>query len=173
MYTIISLLLFAAVAEFLRRCCMVLLTAFTGPLAKIPGPLIYKLSSLPWVVENITGNQMNVGPGLFKKYGDIVRVSKGLPPRFIWHELSSSAAPRSVLVAEKSAILKILVDEDFRKSPDYEAIREDYKITSLISETDKIKYKHRVSELFARVPAYHLCPTSAFKNFYTSLIWKF
>ena len=75
MYSFVSLVLFVAIAEILRRCCMALMAAFTGPLAKIPGPLIYKLTPLPWVIENVTGNTMNVAPKLFEKYGDIVRVS--------------------------------------------------------------------------------------------------
>lgn len=76
MYSLVSLVLFAVAAELLRRCCMILITAFTGPLAKIPGPLIYKLTAYPWIFQNITGNMMNVAPDLFKRYGDIIRVSR-------------------------------------------------------------------------------------------------
>lgn len=76
MYTIVTLLIYAAAAELFRRCCLILLTAFTGPLSKIPGPMIGKFTSLPWIISCIKGNQMNIGPGLFKKYGDIVRVGE-------------------------------------------------------------------------------------------------
>jgi hypothetical protein len=48
------------------------------------------------------------------------------------------------LFREKATIQKILIDEDFRKSRDYEAVREDPNITSLITETDKIKYRQKV-----------------------------
>lgn len=89
---------------------------------------------------------MNVAPDLFKRYGDIIRVSRcNVSQNHIesnWYQ----TAPNQILVAEKNAIQKILVEDDFRKSPDYEAIREDPNITSLISETDKVKYKHRVSK---------------------------
>jgi hypothetical protein len=60
--------------------------------------------------------------------------------------LTRHSAPYTILVAEKSAIQKILIDDDFKKSPDYEATRQEHDITSLISETDKVKYKQRVSE---------------------------
>jgi len=76
MYSLISLICFAATAEVIRRCVMILLNALTGPLSKIPGPFIYKFTRWPWVYQNITGNQMNVAPELFERYGDVVRVSK-------------------------------------------------------------------------------------------------
>ncbi|KAF4633573.1 hypothetical protein G7Y89_g4555 [Cudoniella acicularis] len=89
--------------------------------------MIGKFTSWPWIIQCIKGNQMNIGPGLFKKYGDIVRVG-----------------PADVMFADKATIQKILIDEDFRKSRDYEAVREDPHITSLITETDKVKYKQKV-----------------------------
>jgi hypothetical protein len=74
MPTIISLVAFTVLAEVLRRCCMAIILAFTGPLSKIPGPLINKFSILPWLYQCLTGNMINVAPGYFEKYGDIVRI---------------------------------------------------------------------------------------------------
>jgi hypothetical protein len=76
MDSISTVLIYVVAAELLRRCCLILLTAFTGPLSKIPGPTLSMLTSWPWVIQCIRGNQMNVGPALFKKYGDIVRVGE-------------------------------------------------------------------------------------------------
>jgi hypothetical protein len=76
MYSISTLLIYALVAEVFRRCCVILLVAFTGPLSKIPGPMIGKFTSWPWMIQCVKGNQMNIGPGLFKKYGNIVRVGE-------------------------------------------------------------------------------------------------
>jgi hypothetical protein len=45
---------------------------------------------------------------------------------------------------DKATITKILIDEDFRKSHDYETVREDPNVASLITETDKVKYKQKV-----------------------------
>lgn len=78
MYSWATLLLYALAAELFRRCCLILLTAFTGPLSKIPGPLIGKFTSWPWIIQCVKGNQMNLGPGLFEKYGDVVRVGKDI-----------------------------------------------------------------------------------------------
>lgn len=33
-----------------------------------------KLTSIPWAIENLTGNSMNVAPKMFAKYGDVIRV---------------------------------------------------------------------------------------------------
>jgi hypothetical protein len=74
MYSCVALLFYLGLAELFRRCCMALIAAFTGPLSKVPGPFLMKLSIWPWAVQTITGNQMNVAPKLFKKYGDTVRV---------------------------------------------------------------------------------------------------
>ncbi len=86
---------------------------------------------------------MNVGPGLFKKYGDVVRVGKeaSLHTKIL---VTFSQGPADVMFADKASIRKIIVDEDFRKSRDYETAREDPHITSLITETDKVKYKEKV-----------------------------
>jgi hypothetical protein len=58
--------------------------------------------------------------------------------------LTPASGPAGILIAEKAAIRKILVDEDFRKAPDYERIRDDPHVASLITETDKVKYKQKV-----------------------------
>lgn len=76
MPTYVILILCIAIAELLRRCCQVLIVAFTGPLSKVPGPLTMKLSILPWTVYSIRGTIMNIAPKLFDKYGDTVRVGK-------------------------------------------------------------------------------------------------
>jgi len=76
MHTVISLILLAAAAEALRRCWMVFISAFTGPLSKIPGPFLNKITVLPWLYECVTGNMMNLTPGYFEKYGDIVRIGE-------------------------------------------------------------------------------------------------
>lgn len=73
---------------------------------------------------------MNIGPRLFQKYGPVVRVG-----------------PADILFADKAAIQKILVEDDFRKSHDYERIREDPHVASLITETDKVKYKQKRRQL--------------------------
>jgi hypothetical protein len=72
------ILIYLGLAELLRRFVSALILAFTGPLSKIPGPLLWKLTPLPWLYECLTGNMMNVAPGLFEKYGDVVRVGKYL-----------------------------------------------------------------------------------------------
>jgi hypothetical protein len=76
MNTYLSILLCLGLAELLRRFILALFIAFTGPLSKIPGPLLWKLTPLPWLYECLAGNMMNVAPGLFEKYGDVVRVGK-------------------------------------------------------------------------------------------------
>jgi len=58
--------------------------------------------------------------------------------------LTPVSGPADILFADKAAIQKILVDDDFRKSHDYERIREDPHVASLITETDKVKYKQKV-----------------------------
>lgn len=71
--TIIWYIIFA---EFLRRCVLILLTAFTGPLAKIPGPFMYKIIQIKWIYQVSQGIHLKTGPDLFKTYGDVVRVGK-------------------------------------------------------------------------------------------------
>jgi hypothetical protein len=52
-----------------------------------------------------------------------------------------------VLVASKSEIRKIIVEEDLKKAHMYEAIRPNPLITTLFSERDKTAYKHRVRSM--------------------------
>ncbi|PVH81743.1 cytochrome P450 [Cadophora sp. DSE1049] len=126
MNTYISLLLWLAAAEVLRRLVLALKVAFTGPLSKIPGPILWSITPFPWMKENITGNSMNILADLFDRYGDVVRVG-----------------PKDVLFKDKAAVQKILVEDDLVKAPTYEAIRPYPHITSLISERDKTAYKKK------------------------------
>jgi hypothetical protein len=57
--------------------------------------------------------------------------------------LISSSGPADIMFTDKASIQKILIDEDFRKSRDYERVREDPNVASLITETDKAKYKQK------------------------------
>ncbi|RDW70984.1 hypothetical protein BP6252_07547 [Coleophoma cylindrospora] len=70
------------------------------------------------------GNSMNVAPKLFQKYGDTVRVG-----------------PRDIIFNGKSAIQKIIVEDDLLKTPDMELVRDDINVASLISERDRTAYK--------------------------------
>ncbi|KAL2073943.1 hypothetical protein VTL71DRAFT_11269 [Oculimacula yallundae] len=126
MASYITLVLWVVVAELLRRLVLALKVAFTGPLSKIPGPTLFKITSLPWIIENITGNCMNTLPALFEKYGDVVRLG-----------------PKDVIFRETAAVQQILVEDDLIKSPIYKAIRPYPEITSLITETNKAKYKQK------------------------------
>ncbi len=74
----VIVVIWLAAAELLRRCILSLLCAFTGPLSKVPGPFINKLTTIPWIIENITGNTMNLVPEYHRKYGDVVRVGKSV-----------------------------------------------------------------------------------------------
>ncbi len=87
---------------------------------------------------------MNIGPGLFKKYGDVVRVGEGYKMLANRSLLIPYSGPADIMFADKATIQKILIDEDFRKSRDYERVREDPHVASLITETDKVKYKQKV-----------------------------
>lgn len=53
--------------------------------------------------------------------------------------------PNEVMFADKSSVQKILVEDDFIKAPIYESIRLHPKVTSLITERDKVAYKQKVS----------------------------
>jgi hypothetical protein len=79
MYNYTTLIIYVILADLFRRCCLILLTAFTGPLSKVPGPLINKLTVLPWLYQVLIGNHLNIGPPLFKKYGPVVRISEAFP----------------------------------------------------------------------------------------------
>ncbi|KAK0099435.1 hypothetical protein ONS96_008459 [Cadophora gregata f. sp. sojae] len=126
MNTYVSLLLWFVAADLLRRLVLALKLAFTGPLSKIPGPKLWSVTSVPWMIENITGNSMNSIHSLFDKYGDVVRVG-----------------PKDIQFRDKAAMQRILVEDDLIKSPIYEAIRPDSHITSLITETNKVAYRQK------------------------------
>jgi hypothetical protein len=83
METYLTFLLYLVLAEAVRRCCSTLLGAFTGPLAKVPGPFLSRFSKIPWAIELIKGNHLNsVGP-LMEKYGNVVRIGKCHLPLYI------------------------------------------------------------------------------------------
>lgn len=63
----------ALVAELLRRCYVTLMFAFTGPMSKIPGPFLNKLSAAPHMLTMAKGNDFLYKEELHKIYGDIVR----------------------------------------------------------------------------------------------------
>jgi hypothetical protein len=54
-------------------------------------------------------------------------------------------APKDVLFANKAGAQQILVDDDLVKAPVYRSLQTDAKVTSLISERDKVVYKAKVS----------------------------
>ncbi len=84
MYSLTTLVLYVVAAELARRFILVLVTAYTGPLSKIPGPFIGKFTVMPWIWQCLKGDQMNIGPGLFEKYGNVVRVGElGLSSLFL------------------------------------------------------------------------------------------
>jgi hypothetical protein len=82
MYTYTTIALCIVLAEVVRRFCNILLTAYTGPLAKVPGPWIWKFSGLVWGRVVLQGNQVNVSPKLFAKYGHVVRIGTYLIRRY-------------------------------------------------------------------------------------------
>ena len=53
-------------------------------------------------------------------------------------------APKDVLFSNKAACQQILVDDDLVKAPIYRSLQTDAKVTSLISERDKVVYKAKV-----------------------------
>ena len=83
METYLTILLGLALAEFVRRCYVTLLHAFTGPLSKVPGPFLAKFTKIPWAMEFIKGTHLNtVGP-IFEKYdSDIIRIGKSQRPHY-------------------------------------------------------------------------------------------
>jgi len=72
--------------------------------------------------------------------------------RLVWHSIigwlwgtnNFGIGPKLVLVASKSAIQKVIVEEDLIKSPEYERGRNDPKVTNLLTERDKVAYKQKV-----------------------------
>ena len=78
MYSFTAIFVYALTAELCRRCCLILIAAFTGPLSRIPGPVIGKFTLWAWIIQVIKGNQMNIAPGLFQQYGPVVRVGEDM-----------------------------------------------------------------------------------------------
>ncbi|KUJ07792.1 cytochrome P450 [Mollisia scopiformis] len=120
----LTLILCLGLAEIVRRCISSLMLAFTGPLSKIPGPFVSKLTRFPWALESIQGKHMNFTHRLFQRYGDIVRV-----------------APTTVLIADKAGIQKILVEEDLVKAPFFDALRLHPGNPMLVTERNKASHK--------------------------------
>ncbi|PMD30788.1 cytochrome P450 [Hyaloscypha variabilis F] len=119
-----KLALYAVSAELFRRFVTLLIGAFTGPLAKIPGPLVGKFTTLPWLVNTIQGETMNTIPELFKKYGEVVRTG-----------------PKLVVFADKAGVRKMLLETDLPKSPIYDKMRIHQGNATLFTETDKAALK--------------------------------
>jgi hypothetical protein len=64
---------------------------------------------------------------------------------FRWFKINLHKAPKDVLFSNKAAAQQILVDDDLVKAPVYRSLQMDAKVTSLISERDKVVYKAKVS----------------------------
>lgn len=56
------------------------------------------------------------------------------------------------MVSSKSAIQKIVVEDDFRKSPLYTLTQEDQHVSNLFTETDTRVYKQKVCILIPPFP---------------------
>lgn len=48
------------------------------------------------------------------------------------------------MIAEKSGVQKILIDDDLIKAPVYQKVRVYPNVTSLITERDKVAYRQKV-----------------------------
>jgi len=80
----LALALLLGAVEIFRRCFLALLHAFTGPLSKVPGPFLAKLSQIPWLTETLKGTQIHSVPKLLEKYGNTVRVGKSCLHSRVW-----------------------------------------------------------------------------------------
>ncbi|PMD36797.1 cytochrome P450 [Hyaloscypha variabilis F] len=121
-YLVIAVCL--GLAEALRRCILIMITALMGPLSKVPGPFLSKFTRIPWAVETVTGKHMNTTDDLFKKYGDVVRV-----------------APNHVIVGDRAGIHKVLVEKDLVKAPFFDNMRLHPGNPMLVTERDKESHK--------------------------------
>jgi hypothetical protein len=74
----LEIILWLGFAEFIRRCSLILIRGFTGSLSKVPGPFLWKFTKIPWTIQVMRGNQINIVGNLFEKYGHIVRIGKFL-----------------------------------------------------------------------------------------------
>jgi hypothetical protein len=72
----LKIVVYLVSVELFRRLVMKLIGGFTGPLAKVPGPFLAKFTAIPWLINAAQGEQMNTGPELIKKYGDVVRAGE-------------------------------------------------------------------------------------------------
>ncbi|KAG4420054.1 hypothetical protein IFR04_006813 [Cadophora malorum] len=120
------LLLYTVLAEVARRVVVTLILAYTGPLSKLPGPTLSKLTPLPWRLRLASGGHYYEIPRLFEKYGDTVRVG-----------------PELVLVKGKDTAQQILVENVLKKSPVYDGFRPDRHHADIFTERDKDAHKHR------------------------------
>lgn len=163
MATYLHLLLYAILAELIRRIVQILICAYTGPLSKIPGPAINKLTSVTWRLRLASGDFYYELPKLFEKYGDTVRV--GELSLLIFTVLSCTlrvvgradvfffffdkSGPAIVLVKGRDTAQQLLVDNVLKKSPIYDGFRPDPHHADLFTERDKDAHKHRVSIYFS------------------------
>ena len=146
----LTISLYLILAEVVRRCILTVKSAFTGPLAKIPGPLLAKFTSLLRLFETLSGNHMNSTTVLFEKFGDVVRVGRGVLSIFHWYnQLTILLAPRTVLVASKAGINKVLIEDDFVKAPYFDGMRLHPGNAMLVTERDKVTHKRVVSYRFS------------------------
>ncbi|OHF01158.1 hypothetical protein CORC01_03472 [Colletotrichum orchidophilum] len=99
---------------------------FTGPLAKIPGPWLNRVTALPWMAAVVRGKAFEQGINYNRKYGDIVRV-----------------APDLVLVSDEESIHQILVGMDLRKSVLYEKFSQNEDGVTLFTMRDRAQYRTR------------------------------
>ncbi|PQE07519.1 cytochrome P450 protein [Rutstroemia sp. NJR-2017a BBW] len=139
-----SLILLFITAEIIRRFCLSLYVAFTGPLAKVPGPLLWKLSKRIWHYHMVRGTSITVSAKLFEKYGDCVRIGMYfLSPVTIFSFKTNSRliGPREVMFRSKDAIQQILVECDLKKAEDYKLLQEDPHVSNMFTETDAKRYK--------------------------------
>ncbi|KAH7346321.1 cytochrome P450 [Rhexocercosporidium sp. MPI-PUGE-AT-0058] len=126
MATYLWLILYTIVAELVRRIVLTIIHAYTGPLSKIPGPQLSKLTSIFWHLRLASGDFYYELPRLFEKYGDTVRVS-----------------PNAILIKGKETAQQLLVDNVLKKSPVYDGFRSDRYHTDIFTERDKDAHKHR------------------------------
>ena len=154
----LKLIVYALSAEVLRRFVLLLIGGFTGPLAKIPGPLVGKFTVIPWMIDAIQGEQMNKVPSLFETYGEIVRAGESLILTIsAWKYTHSIQGPKLVVFADKLGIRKMLLEADLPKSPIYDAMRVHRDNATLFTETDKAAFKvsvlrdHFQSMIFANL----------------------
>lgn len=72
-YTTAALAILAV--ELVRRSIAAILLAFTGPLAKVPGPMLMRFTGLFGAINAMRGEfDQNKASAFFKKYGKVVRV---------------------------------------------------------------------------------------------------